>query len=75
MSRPWYVVEPRQRRSIVGHRRTAMSRRLKVEYEEGRTMRELAIQEGITEGMVRRLLQEAGTEIRPRGGARRPGRK
>ncbi|MFI0451436.1 helix-turn-helix domain-containing protein [Actinomadura sp. 6N118] len=75
MSRPWYVVEPRQRRSIAGHRRTEMSRRLKLEYEEGKTMRELAAQEGITEGMVRRLLQEAGTEIRPRGGAQRSGRK
>ncbi|WP_264159305.1 helix-turn-helix domain-containing protein [Actinomadura rudentiformis] len=52
-----------------------MSRRLKLEYEEGKTMRELAAKEGITEGMVRRLLQEAGTQIRPRGGAQRSGRK
>ncbi|MFG2005057.1 helix-turn-helix domain-containing protein [Spirillospora sp. NPDC048911] len=75
MPRPWYIVEPRQRRSIVGHRRTEMSRRLKLKYEEGRSMRELAEQERITESMVRKLLQEAGTEIRPRGGDQRPGRK
>ncbi|TMR22098.1 transcriptional regulator [Nonomuraea turkmeniaca] len=41
-------------------------------YVEGESVRELALSTGRSYGTVHRLLQEAGVELRPRGGRPRP---
>jgi hypothetical protein len=55
---------------ITGQDRVALASDLKKRYEKGATVRELHEQTGRSFGAIQRLLAEAGTAVRPRGGSR-----
>jgi hypothetical protein len=62
------------RRIIKGDERATLCAKLRRAYEEdGQTIRQLAEAHDHSYGRVRDLLVEAGTTMRPRGGARRAG--
>jgi hypothetical protein len=52
--------------------RQATAAELKDRYEAGLSIRHLAAQTGRSYGTTRRILADAGTTFRPRGGDRRP---
>ncbi|WCC79288.1 helix-turn-helix domain-containing protein [Cutibacterium equinum] len=54
---------------LVGQARQAMAEELAGRYNEGASIRSLARESGRSYGLVQRLLQEAGVQFRPRGGA------
>lgn len=59
-------VLPRQR--LPDPQRAEIGRRLRSEYERGASIRELCETSGYSIGRVRRLLTDAGTTFRTRGG-------
>lgn len=56
---------------ISGGQRDKLATDLKKQYENGKSIRELASQTGRSYGFVHRLLSESGVELRGRGGATR----
>lgn len=61
------ALAPRER--ITGEDRTALATSMRAAYEAGGTVRNLMAAFGTTYGRTWILLREAGTEMRPRGGA------
>lgn len=59
------------RRSLVGDERAELAKNLREKYLSGRTVRQLAEAHSLSYGRTQKLLLEAGTEMRPRGGANR----
>ena len=60
------------RRRIVGAERTVVAARLRVAYETGSSIRDLARATGRSYGFVHRVLTGAGVTLRHRGGRPRP---
>lgn len=58
---------------LLGTARTNLCADLREEYEQGRSVRQLAQEYGRSYGQTHKLLAEAGTPMRSRGGV--PGRK
>ncbi|WP_030672249.1 helix-turn-helix domain-containing protein [Streptomyces sp. NRRL B-1347] len=56
---------------LSGDRRREKARDLRVTYEAGASIRSLAARSGLAYGTVRKLLLEAGTTLRGRGGNQR----
>ncbi len=56
---------------ITGERRTLLGAQLRAQYEDGRSIRELAAETGRSYGFVHRVLKESGATLRGRGGASR----
>lgn len=63
------MVTPNAR--ITGDERKTLARSLRKRYEGGASVRELAASTKRSYGWVNRLLREAGTTLRPRGGPNR----
>jgi predicted transcriptional regulator len=57
---------------ITGDLRREVGEHLRLAYEQGASIRELAESMGRSYGFVHRLLGESGAVLRGRGGARRP---
>jgi hypothetical protein len=58
---------------LLGTARVDLSDDLRAEYEQGRSVRQLAQEYGRSYGQTHKLLREAGTSMRSRGGVQ--GRK
>jgi predicted transcriptional regulator len=56
---------------ITGPARTKLTTEVSKQYAKGRSIRELASEQGRSYGFVHRLLAESGVELRGRGGATR----
>ncbi len=67
MTTPDDTLTPRVR--ITGDERSGIGRRLRAAYEEGSSIRALSQRFGRSYGFVHRVLLEAGTPLRKRGGA------
>lgn len=63
-------VKPRQYKQVLGLERESLALQMRSKYEDGATIRGLAKFHGKSYGFVHRLLSEAGTMLRKRGGAR-----
>lgn len=61
---------PPPRIRVKGEKRQQLAQRLKVKYEAGASIRELAAESGRSYGAINRLLHEAGVALRGRGGSR-----
>lgn len=59
-------VRPAHRVGLTGGERAALREQLRVDYDDGATVRDLAAASGWSYGCVHRLLAEAGTHPRPR---------
>ncbi|WP_221467086.1 helix-turn-helix domain-containing protein [Saccharopolyspora phatthalungensis] len=57
---------------IAGAQRETLARTLKTRYEQGASIRQLTEESGRSFGAVRRMLCEAGAQLRPRGAPRAP---
>lgn len=55
---------------ITGPAREKLALKLRKQYEKGATVRSLHEQTGRSFGAIQKLLEEAGTTMRPRGGSR-----
>ncbi|MDN5977478.1 helix-turn-helix domain-containing protein [Acidipropionibacterium jensenii] len=60
---------PARQPRLTGDQRRAMAEVLAQRYDEGASIRSLAVEFGRSYGLVQRLLAEAGVEFRARGGA------
>lgn len=58
-------------RRITGDERGVLSDELRREYENGRSIRDLAADTGRSYGFVHRVLKESGATLRGRGGSNR----
>lgn len=58
-------------RRITGNERGALSDALRREYEQGRSIRDLAADTGRSYGFIHRVLKESGATLRGRGGSNR----
>lgn len=58
-----------QYHQVRGKDRTKLKNDLKKRYRKGASIRQLAEEEGKSYGFIHRLLQEASTQLRSRGGA------
>lgn len=56
---------------VTGEEREKLKAALRAKYEAGATVRSLHEQTGRSFGAIQKLLEEAGTTMRPRGGARK----
>ncbi|MFF5422099.1 helix-turn-helix domain-containing protein [Streptomyces sp. NPDC002409] len=63
------------RPTLRGQDRTRTARRLRAKYDAGASIRALVEDEGLSYGTTRKLLMEAGTTMRGRGGAREAGQQ
>lgn len=57
---------------VTGEDRDKLAGDLKGRYDEGESIRALAVSTGRSYGFVHRLLKENGVQLRSRGGATRP---
>jgi len=55
---------------VTGPQREKLAKSMRKAYEKGATVRTLHEETGRSFGAIQRLLAEAGTTMRPRGGAR-----
>jgi predicted transcriptional regulator len=62
-------------RQVRGDERRELTEFVSVEYEKGKSIRDIASTIGRSYGFVHRLLAESGIELRTRGGARKGPRK
>lgn len=60
------TVEPHKR--LTPEQRSSLGLELKAKYESGATLRELSEQSGRSFGWIHKVLEENGTQMRPRGG-------
>lgn len=60
--------QPRKSSRVTGAARTALAADVKRRYEGGATIRQLAAELGRSYGFVYRLLDDAGAQMRGRGG-------
>lgn len=67
---PSVTTVPKGKR-VVGADREKLKAALRAKYEKGATVRQLHEQTGRSFGAIQKLLEEAGTTMRPRGGARK----
>lgn len=74
MTAPEETTEPERPARVTGDERAQLRANAQAAYIEGRPIREVASFIGAPYGMTRRLLIEAGAELRTRGGNKRPGR-
>lgn len=56
---------------VTGSDRDKLALAMKTRYEKGATIRQLHEETGRSFGAIQRLLNEAGVQMRPRGGARK----
>ena len=65
----------RSNQRVIGEERDLAIRQLLTEYEQGRSIRDLAARHRISIGLARNLLVQGGVQFRTRGGATRGPRK
>ncbi len=56
---------------VVGTERSSLTNNLRVEYEKGASIRQLAESTGRSYGFVHRILTESGVSLRGRGGPKK----
>lgn len=68
---PWSERGTTMSKRLTEPENAALLRTLKAGYKNGKSVRQLSTDNGVSYGKVHRMLLEAGVEFRPRGGYQR----